>query len=653
MLDHLVDVSIRSLLLALVAAIALLMARRTRTAAVQHAVWTAVVCGMLVLFAFGEYLPRVPLPIPARTVRVPVSSVLPPSDPPELTSEFASAPASIEAPASRSVNWGELTLAVWLGIAVIFLLRFALGALLARRLIARSIPSREFHESNLISTPATVGCFRPRIVLPTEWRDWSSDKLNVVLTHERAHVRRRDGLTGALAHLNRCIFWFHPLSWMLERRLALLAEQACDDSCVAALGDLRQYTRVLIEMASVVDSARGRLRHHVLTMAASSYIGRRIEALTAEGRTFSRGLTKFGWAAVMLCGVPCVVGVGAVSLALSTMAPAQTAARLAFEAASVRPAAMPAASASGIGRSGGSGGGRSCGPQRLTMDADLVHYRCVPLRRLVEFAFGIPDRPGLITGPDWMMDVSSSQRFDIEAKLPEGASRTQVPEMLRSLLRDRFKLVVHSGTTEQPINALVIDKGGLKLKESSPNPVEPTPDPSAPSCGADPLCAPLVRNSHGEQVVGGRVARGIEKFTSPSVGTALVTNAPHGTRIEAPSSTLAGLAILLDGRIRWGVVDMSGMTDRYQIHVETSLDRDALMRPLLTASEAAQAGGPNSPAATTELAAADQKVQEDLAAAELKAWQVALLKVGLRLEQRKVAAETLVVDHVERIPTEN
>src|ERR1700748_1594078 len=63
MLAHLADVSLRSLLLALLAAIALLILRGRRTAALQHAVWTAVLCGMLALFAFGQSLPRLPLRI--------------------------------------------------------------------------------------------------------------------------------------------------------------------------------------------------------------------------------------------------------------------------------------------------------------------------------------------------------------------------------------------------------------------------------------------------------------------------------------------------------------------------------------------------------------------------------------------------------------
>jgi hypothetical protein len=70
-----------------------------------------------------------------------------------------------------------------------------------------------------------VGWLRPRVLLPLEWREWDRNKLDAVLAHEGAHVRRRDGLIAALAAVNRCVFWFHPLAWMLERKLALLASR--------------------------------------------------------------------------------------------------------------------------------------------------------------------------------------------------------------------------------------------------------------------------------------------------------------------------------------------------------------------------------------------------------------------------------------------
>jgi beta-lactamase regulating signal transducer with metallopeptidase domain len=115
--------------------------------------------------------------------------------------------------------------------------------------------------------------------------------LDAVLAHEGAHLRRRDPPVGAIARVNRCLFWFHPLAWMLERRLALLAEQACDEFCVAALGDREGYERLLVEFAQVVDRSHGRLRYHARTMAGASHIRRRIDSLLEEGRTFSRGLS--------------------------------------------------------------------------------------------------------------------------------------------------------------------------------------------------------------------------------------------------------------------------------------------------------------------------------------------------------------------------
>jgi len=95
--------------------------------------------------------------------------------------------------------------------------------LLARRLLAKSNAMRSFFESELIAVPLTVGWLRPKILLPLKWRELDREKLDAVLAHEGAHVRRRDGLVAALAGINRCIFWFHPLAWWLERRLRFLA----------------------------------------------------------------------------------------------------------------------------------------------------------------------------------------------------------------------------------------------------------------------------------------------------------------------------------------------------------------------------------------------------------------------------------------------
>jgi uncharacterized protein (TIGR03435 family) len=72
-------------------------------------------------------------------------------------------------------------------------------------------------------------------------------------------------------------------------------------------------------------------------------------------------------------------------------------------------------------------------------------------------------KPYQLSGPEWMR----AQRFDIAAKIPDGASREQIPEMLQALLAERFKLSMHRDNKEQLVLALVVGKNGLKLKEST------------------------------------------------------------------------------------------------------------------------------------------------------------------------------------------
>jgi uncharacterized protein (TIGR03435 family) len=77
-----------------------------------------------------------------------------------------------------------------------------------------------------------------------------------------------------------------------------------------------------------------------------------------------------------------------------------------------------------------------------------------------------------------------SARFDIEAKMDEETveafkklSKQEVDEkrrlMLQGMLADRFQLKVHRETKDLPMYALVIAKGGSKLKEADPNDTYP------------------------------------------------------------------------------------------------------------------------------------------------------------------------------------
>ena len=67
-----------------------------------------------------------------------------------------------------------------------------------------------------MTVPMTVGAMRPVIILPIAWKAWDTETLAAIIAHEVAHVRRHDVSIAFAAHLNRAMFWFHPLAWWLS-----------------------------------------------------------------------------------------------------------------------------------------------------------------------------------------------------------------------------------------------------------------------------------------------------------------------------------------------------------------------------------------------------------------------------------------------------
>src|SRR5262249_26054077 len=121
-------------------------------------------------------------------------------------------------------------------------------------------------------------------ILPEGWRDWEPAKLDAVLIHENEHARRHDPLVQWLALMNRAIFWFHPLAWWLERRLAALSQEACDLAVLERGHQAGDYSRYLLEVANSVRVSRGRIR--LLGMAMpGAYLPQRIQKMLSVGMT--------------------------------------------------------------------------------------------------------------------------------------------------------------------------------------------------------------------------------------------------------------------------------------------------------------------------------------------------------------------------------
>ena len=195
------------------------------------------------------------------------------------------------------------------------LLRLVLGLWGSRRLArgARPIdgpPRRRLgplpgriRESDGVAVPVTVGLFRPIVVLLLGWERWPGATLRAVVAHERAHVARRDPLVAALASLNRCLFWFHPLAWWLRRTLALTAEQACDEAAVRTVGARQAYIEVLRSMAAAVRARGGRFSWEGVGMHGSPSLTRRIAHIRRPAPR--RAASPFSRAA--LCAGCCLI----------------------------------------------------------------------------------------------------------------------------------------------------------------------------------------------------------------------------------------------------------------------------------------------------------------------------------------------------------
>jgi beta-lactamase regulating signal transducer with metallopeptidase domain len=103
--------------------------------------------------------------------------------------------------------------------------------------------------SAAIQAPAVWGIRRPVLVLPEGLGgELTTAELELLLLHELLHVRRRDNLVAVLHRMLCCVLWFHPLPWLLERRLLAERERVVDEEVVRWSGAGELYARSLVKV---------------------------------------------------------------------------------------------------------------------------------------------------------------------------------------------------------------------------------------------------------------------------------------------------------------------------------------------------------------------------------------------------------------------
>ncbi|HEV3139531.1 MAG TPA: M56 family metallopeptidase, partial [Vicinamibacterales bacterium] len=466
--------------------------------------------------------------------------------------------------------------------------------------------------------PGVFGILRPVLVWPrTVGAHLDAEQVETILAHEVAHVRRRDNLAAAIHMVVQALFWFHPLAWWIGARLVDERERACDEDVLRSGSEPEVYAETILKACRLyVESPLP-----CVAGVTGSDLTRRIERIMTNNMTERLTLARKAVLAACIIapiGAPILVGAatapklraatsvrafnfhiarsaffgGAAAQAPTSDKPLQ------FEVASIKP------NKSGDGRVmiGLQPGGRFTATN-------------VPLRLLIRNAYQVQDSQ-IVGGPDWQL----TDHYDIAAKAEDGAVSGPPPPMgqpgpiqlmLRALLAERFKLVIHNEDREMPIFALVLNRPDGKL------------GPQLTKSDVD--CNAIVGRGRGD-------GRGPTPAGPPQPGQVVPCSIRIGMgNMSVGSSSMSQIATALSqfaGRI---VVDKTALAGAYDMNLTWTPDNIPQRPP--GAPEALVNGVPIDPNGPSLFTA----VMEQL---------------GLKLDAQRGPIKVLVIDRAEH-PVEN
>ena len=445
--------------------------------------------------------------------------------------------------------------------------------------------------------PGVFGIVQPVLMWPAGMESRFTDaQIEAILVHEIAHTHRRDNLAAMLQMGVEALFWFHPLVWWIGTRLVDERERACDEEVV------RRGTEPDVYAESILKTCRFYVESPLVCVAGvtGSDLKKRVEQIMKNDAHAALGVLKQAllWAA-MIAAIAVPVSIGIITsprLAAQIVAPAADAPT--FDVASIKPNTTP-------GRRGGGGG-----PGRVTMVG-------MPVRQLIAQAYEIHDSQ-IIGGQDWL----ASQGYDINATMNGTPSPEERRMLMRTLLRDRFKLTFHTEKRDLPIYALVVPRSDGRLGPGLKRiPDDECPAPGSPRRGgppAPPSGPPASPFDPNAVAACGSIVFGPGRLLA------------HGVPIDMLSGSLSRLpAITAFNRPVTNLTKLEGFYD-FDFRFNNELGR----------------GGPPPPGSP---AAAPNAITPGDEPALFTALQEQL---GLKLNSQRATLDVLVIDSIER-PAEN
>jgi uncharacterized protein (TIGR03435 family) len=224
-----------------------------------------------------------------------------------------------------------------------------------------------------------------------------------------------------------------------------------------------------------------------------------------------------------------------------------------------------------------------------SIDPGLVTLKGVPISLVLQQAFQV--RSDEIEGPSWI----DADCFEIFGKIPEGIAKDRLPAMLKTLLAERFKLVIHTEIRLRSGYVLSLDKRTSKLKETTSD----------------------------------------STFLGAHTGGFMFGSGPNYGAIKG-SMTIKTLATRLSRQLKVPVEDLTGLTENYDIDISWLTDPSS---------------PPPAPSDSDALSTSRLPITASMPSTDL----IGAIRdsLGLRLELRKMEVHVIVIDHIERFPGEN
>jgi len=252
-----------------------------------------------------------------------------------------------------------------------------------------------------------------------------------------------------------------------------------------------------------------------------------------------------------------------------------------------------------------------------TNDPGRIVYQGFTLKDLLSTAYAV--KTFQIQGPPWF----DTDRFNVEARIPQGTTKEQFNVMLQNLLTERFNVGLHHESKEFSIYELSVAKNGPKIKAAAE-------DPSAADGGpAGPPGPPPPGKDGFPQLPPGR----------PNMAMMMGRGA---ARLAVRVQPISRLADMLGNQLNSLVVDKTGLAGTYDYNLEFAPVTGAFgglpPPPPPAGGDAAGAPRPAPPEGASEMPDLFTAVQDQL---------------GLKLEKKRGPMDVLVIDRAEKTPREN